>query len=95
MKIAWTVKARQDLVDIYGYLALRNPGAARRMQDTIRTKVGALETSPLMGRAGRIENTRELVVTGTPYVVAYRITPAGVQVLRVIHGAKDWPNVST
>ena len=95
MKITWTARARRDLVDIYGYLAPRNPAAARRMQDIIRTKVGALETAPLMGRAGRIENTRELVVAGTPYVVAYRITPAGVQVLRVVHGAKDWPSVST
>ena len=39
------------------------------------------------------KTTRELVVTGTPYVVAYRVTPAGVQILRVVHGARDWPSV--
>ena len=70
MKVAWTAAARQDLLDIYGYLAPRNPYAARRMQVVIRAKVSALETTPFMGRGGRIENTRELVVTDTPYVVA-------------------------
>jgi toxin ParE1/3/4 len=64
------------------------------MQAVIRAKVGALETASLMGRAGRIATTRELVVTGTPYVVAYRVTPAGVQVLRVVHGARDWPGAT-
>lgn len=92
MTIAWTAKARQDLTDIYGYLAPRNLAAARRMQAVVRAKVGALETAPLMGRAGRIAGTRELAVTGTPYVVAYRIAPSGVQVLRVIHGARSWPS---
>ena len=93
MNIAWTAEARRDLLEIYGYLAPRNPEAARRMQAAIRAKVGALARTPLMGRAGRIETTRELVVTGTSYVVAYRVTPAGVQVLAVAHGARDWPGV--
>ena len=91
MTIAWTLAARQDLLDVYGYLAPRNPVAARRMQQVIRAKVGALETAPLLGRAGRIAATRELVVTGTPSVAVYRVAPGGVQILRVVHGARDWP----
>ena len=42
-----------------------------------------------MGRAGRMRSTRELVITGTPYVV-YRIMPEGVQILAVAHGARTW-----
>ncbi len=91
MNIAWSAKARRDPLDIYGYLAPRNPAAARRMQQIIRAKVGALATTPLMGRAGRIETTRELVGSGAPAVVAYRVTPAGVQVLAVVHRARDLP----
>ncbi len=35
--------------------------------------------------------TRELVVTGTPYVIAYRVEAHAVVVLRVMHGARRWP----
>ena len=92
MTIAWTAKARQDLLDIAGYLAPRNPDAAHRMLAVIRARVGALEAAPYLGRAGRIAGTRELVITGTPYVVAYRVVANGVQILTVVHGARDWPS---
>ena len=42
----------------------------------------------LLGRVGRIVAVCELAVTGIPTVVAYRVTPAGVQVLAVVHGAR-------
>lgn len=64
------------------------------MQAITRAKAGALEAAPYLGRAGRIRGTRELVVTGTPYVVAYRIMPEGVQVLAVVHGARDRPGTA-
>ncbi len=35
--------------------------------------------------------TRELVVTGTPYIVPYRVKGQEVEVLRVYHGARHWP----
>ncbi len=41
-----------------------------------------------MGRQGRVANTRELVVLGTPYIVAYVVLPDGVKLLRVLHGAQ-------
>jgi toxin ParE1/3/4 len=44
-----------------------------------------------MGRPGRVKGTRELVIVGTPYIVAYRIKGDAVQVLRVLHGAQKWP----
>lgn len=94
MIVSWSAKARQDLLDVYRYLAPRNPDAARRMQTVIRAKVGALASTPHMGRAGRIAGTRELAITGTPYLVIYRIVPEGVQVLAVVHGARDWPSAA-
>lgn len=44
---------------------------------------------------GRVEGTRELVITHTPYIVAYTIDPHSntVVVLRVLHGARRWPDV--
>ncbi|CLR06874.1 Uncharacterised protein [Mycobacterium tuberculosis] len=45
-----------------------------------------------MGRSGEIKGTREFVVTGTPYIVAYRVTEKQVEVLFVQHGAREWPD---
>ena len=79
------------MAEIYAYIAPDNPSAARRMQAVVRARVAGLAEMPLMGRAGRVETTRELVITGTPYVVVYRVRAAEVQVLRLLHGARSWP----
>jgi plasmid stabilization system protein ParE len=46
---------------------------------------------PASGRTGRIARTRELVINGTPYVAAYAVTEITVRILRVLHGAQEWP----
>ncbi len=50
-----------------------------------------LEPHPRAGRTGKVPGTRELVVSGTPYMLLYRIADGVVQILGVIHGARDWP----
>jgi toxin ParE1/3/4 len=47
--------------------------------------------SPGLGRPGRVEGTRELVVANTPYLVSYRVRNNVVEILRVFHGARKWP----
>jgi plasmid stabilization system protein ParE len=44
----------------------------------------------MLGRFGSVEETRELVVAGTPYIVVYRVTRR-VEILRIRHGAQRWP----
>jgi len=44
----------------------------------------------MMGRAGRRSGTRELPVPGTPYLLVYRVKRESVQMLAVLHGARDW-----
>jgi len=48
---------------------------------------------PASGRVGRIAGTRELVINGTPYVAAYAVTQSAVRILRVLHGAREWPDM--
>jgi len=38
-----------------------------------------------------VEGTRELVVTGTPFIVAYRRKGDQVLILDVLYGARKWP----
>jgi len=35
--------------------------------------------------------TREPVIQKTPYIVPYRVVGQTIQVLRVFHGARRWP----
>jgi toxin ParE1/3/4 len=55
--------------------------------DRAARDLGAMQ----IGRPGRVVGTYEKVVTGLPYIVAYAVEPAEVIILRVIHGARDWP----
>ena len=47
---------------------------------------------PKLGRAGRIKGTRELVVSRTSFIVAYRIEGQRIEVIRLLHGAQRWPD---
>lgn len=42
---------------------------------------------PAMGRVGKIVDTRELIVSGTPKIVPYRVKKEKIQILQVLHGA--------
>jgi toxin ParE1/3/4 len=46
---------------------------------------------PNLGRPGRVDETRELVVADTPYIVAYVVLDNQLMILSVLHGAREWP----
>ncbi len=73
------------------YIAQDNQAAAHAVHEAILRQVGRLAEHPRIGRPGRVTGTRELVVSGTPYIVAYRVAGQEVTVLRLLHGAKQWP----
>jgi toxin ParE1/3/4 len=92
MKIVWSPEAIQDLISLRAYIAEENPAAARRIVLRILHDVEhLLPDNPQMGRPGRVPGTRELVVPRTPYIVPYRVQRATIQILRVFHGARRWP----
>ena len=83
--------AADDLAEIAGYISKDNPAAAKRIVRRLWTAVKSLAEQPEMGRPGRVHGTRELVVSDTPFVVPYRVVGSEIQILRVLHGARDWP----
>lgn len=91
MQIRWTKGASLNLEQIEEYIAEDNTLAAIHMVLKIIKAVGMLQEHPGLGRAGRISGTRELVVAGTPYIVPYRVKNGFIEVLRVLHGARQWP----
>jgi toxin ParE1/3/4 len=92
MEIIWRGGALRDLEEARRYIAQDNPAAADRVRDAIMTAVGRLADMPSLGRPGRVEHTRELIVAGTPYIVAYTVISDEVMILAVMHGARRWPN---
>jgi len=92
VKILWTEPARQDLREIVTYVSEENPQAARVLLTEIKERVGVLANNPQIGRTGRVEGTRELVLTGTHYILPYRVKEQQIQILAVFHGARLWPD---
>ncbi len=92
MRVRWTTPAREQFVGIYEYIAEEDRSAAAKIADQIWENTQLLGSHPLAGRAGRVEGTRELVIQGAPFIVAYRIEKNEVWILAVMHEARKWPD---
>jgi len=90
-RIRWTPLAERHLQAARDYVALDKPEAADHMIDLIRDAVEILQTHPMAGRVGRVPGTRELVVPGTPYIVAYSLQAGMVRILAILHSSRKWP----
>lgn len=92
MQVRWLNRALQNLDAEAAYIAQENPKAAKELVQHILHSVQQLAQLPQIGRAGRVFGTRELVITHYPYIVPYRIKNDIVEVLRVFHTSRQWPN---
>jgi toxin ParE1/3/4 len=92
MRIRWTQPAARDLTNICDYIQEQaTPAIARRVALVIYRSVSSLDKFPPRGREGRKADTRELVVTNLPYIIIYRVRESIVEIIRILHGAQDWP----
>jgi len=87
MKVIWAPEAKRQLSDIWHYIVLDNPAAAERMATRLVAAVEKLSHFPYLGRPGR-EQSRELVVSGTPFIVVYRVSAEEVRIVTILHGAQ-------
>ena len=90
--VRWTRRARRRLDEIGARISIDNPAAAARVVSAIARGVQQLGDSPGRGRPRRVRGTRELVVVGTPYLVAYRVHDNDIEMLTIQHGAQLWPD---
>jgi toxin ParE1/3/4 len=92
MRIRWTQPAARDLTNICDHIHQQaTPATARRVALLIYRSAGSLHKFPYRGRPGRKPDTRELVLTNLPYVVIYRLRENVVEIIRILHGAQNWP----
>jgi toxin ParE1/3/4 len=93
--VVWSNDALDEFDQILAYIAADRPKAAMRVADRIDEACAGLGDT-LTGRPGRASGTYEKVVTGLPYIVVYAVdavhpSDESVTILRIVHGARDWP----
>lgn len=91
MHLEWTFPALGDIKEAGDFISLNNSQAAKRMSERVKEAVEYLIEFPNIGRPGRVTGTKELVVSGTPFIVVYRIKVPVIQILRLLHHARKWP----
>jgi toxin ParE1/3/4 len=84
--------AEQDLEEIWFTIAGDNVAAADALLDRIEAKCELLATHRELGRARPEirEGLRSFTVGN--YILFYRTEPGGIELVRVLHGARDLPN---
>lgn len=92
MTVRWSEEAVEDLVALRAYIGVDDTTIAQRMAlHIIRCIEVLLAENSDLGRPGRVPGTRELVIAQTPFIVPYRVRGRRIEVLRVYHAARRWP----
>lgn len=90
MKVRWTPEAEQDRDDVWEYIANDNSLAAIAMDELFGESAAKLAGYPLMGRAGQITGTRELIPHES-YRLVYEVDGDTVWILALVSTARRWP----
>ena len=92
MRVVWTPEAEQDRDDIWEAISADNPLAAARMDQLFTEAAAKLADFPMLGHAGKIAGTRELIPHEN-YRLVYEtaIDENAVWVLALVHTARQWP----
>jgi toxin ParE1/3/4 len=91
MRLVWTATAVTDLEQISDYVFEKNPELAATTIRHILESASELKLFPRRDRPGCKEGMREIVLTQLPYLVVYEVVDQSIRVLRVLHGARRWP----
>src|SRR5262249_32633741 len=88
-RVVRTARAEDDLIEIWSYIAERDPAAADRLLDALQARWQLMATQPRSGapRDDISPGLRPLVVG--QYLSLYRVTSNEVVIIRVIHGRRN------
>ena len=95
----FTPQARQDTLEIVEYIGTDNPEAASRFVPALEEACTQLVALPGMGSARTfqrkdLQDVRLLPVTGFEnYLIFYAAAGKSIEVLRILHAARDFPTI--
>jgi len=92
LKLVLTTRAFKNLSDIAEYYEAKQNGLGVRFVMYQKQLTEILLTMPNIGRAGKIFGTREIVLQDFPYLVVYRVRKKYIQILRIFHQSRKYPN---
>jgi plasmid stabilization system protein ParE len=85
-----TPEARQDVLDIWDYVARNSLDAAERVVDRIETAFEKLADAPGIGHFREdLLDQRYRFWSVHSYLIAYRWDVKPIQIIAVVHGARD------
>jgi toxin ParE1/3/4 len=91
MKLVFTDEAKADLLQISEWIAEDNPACALTFVDELETRYAQLTTMPrAYPLAWGRENGGVRRVPHGHYLIFYRVTADVVEILHVLHGARDY-----
>lgn len=94
MHVRLSQTAENDLDQIHDYIAQDDPSAALLVVDRLLTTTAQLGNFPFLGRPGRVEDTRELLVPRTPYMIVYTIADEyHIDIETYVHTSRNWPSL--
>lgn len=91
MRVTWADEAKRDRRSLIHFIEQDSIVNAIELDDRVDEAVDRLVLFPNSGRVGRVDGTRELVVARTPYIAVYAVDQDEVVILRLLHGAQQWP----
>lgn len=81
--------ALQDLQDIWDFIALDNAHAANKLEDEFFEAFENLALHPRMGHSRSDLTERNVRLWPGSYLIVYRAIPIALQIVAVLHGARD------
>lgn len=92
MKVRWSDAASQDRLVIFEYVCGEAPMAALELDERFDEAAEALARFPMMGRAGSVPGTRELIPHEN-YRLVYDVDEDAqtIWILALVHVARLWP----
>lgn len=85
----YTRRALRHLDSTLAWISHERPTAALEQTQRIEHAVDLIGQFPQMGHTGVSTGTWEFVVPGTPFIVVYRISNDEIQILSIVHGARN------
>lgn len=98
-RASWHLLAEQDLAEIHLHIGRDSPASAERFLDAVEHAIAVLLEKPRVGRSRefcspRAQGMRSWVVSGFEnYLIFYRARTEGIEVVRLVHGARDIPSL--
>ena len=90
MNVIWTPEAERDRVEIWDVIAADKPSAAVRMDELFSAAAVRLSEQAMLGKAGKIAGTRELLPHRS-FRLVYEIDGSTIWILALVRTERNWP----